>query len=205
MRISKKALDNINDWMEQRDDIPSGWIYLGDDKERYVLGQPGKINMLVFGVNPSTAKPGENNLDPTIKKTRKLIYEETECDGWIMVNLYPIRATNPDDLPEVEDKNLLEKNIKVIKAVVASYPILRAWAAWGDAIDKRFYLGDTLYDIAEETSHGKGSDFEWCYRGSMTKHHNPRHPLYMKKGEEFHWFAVSDYAANWRYADTGLW
>ena len=41
--------------------VKDGWIYLGNDKERYVLGQPGVENMLVFGVNPSTAVPGKDD------------------------------------------------------------------------------------------------------------------------------------------------
>ena len=72
MRIDSRILDNMAEWMEKREDIPKGWIYLGDDTERYILGQPGKRNMLVFGVNPSTATPGDNNIDPTIRKVRKL-------------------------------------------------------------------------------------------------------------------------------------
>ena len=75
MRIDSRIFDNMSDWMEGREDIPEGWIYLGDDTERYILGQPGKRNMLVFGVNPSTATPGDNNIDPTIRKVRKLTAE----------------------------------------------------------------------------------------------------------------------------------
>ena len=102
------------------------------------LLQPGKKNMLVFGVNPSTATPGDNNIDPTIRKVRKLTAEDG-YDGWIMVNLYPLRATDPKELPQKEDKKLLEKNIKVLKALVKTYRIDAVWAAWGNTIDTRFY------------------------------------------------------------------
>ena len=51
MRIDKRMLDDIPAWLERQDDIPSGWLYIGDEKERYLLGQPGRRNMLVFGVN----------------------------------------------------------------------------------------------------------------------------------------------------------
>ncbi|SCY69936.1 hypothetical protein SAMN02910292_02563 [Lachnospiraceae bacterium XBB2008] len=193
MRIDSKMLDNMPEWMNKRSDIPEGWIYLGDDEERYILGQPGNYNILVFGVNPSTATPGENNIDPTIRKVRKLV-SEAGFDGWIMVNLYPLRATDPKELPKKANKKLIEKNIKVLQAVVKAYRIARIWAAWGDIIDTRFYLGDALYDIQQELV----GDFEWYHRGSRTKAGNPRHPLYMKSGEEFEWFSVSDYAANWR-------
>lgn len=173
-------------------EVANGWIYLGDDKERYVLGQPGIRNMLVFGVNPSTAAPGDENIDPTIRKVRKLT-AEAGYDGWIMVNLYPLRATNPDDLPEEADSELLATNLKVIKAVVRDYRIDAVWAAWGNLIDSRDYLGKALYDIQDTLT----GDFQWYYRGNRTKLGHPRHPLYMKRGESFNWFPVADYAANW--------
>ena len=199
MRIDSRIFDNMSDWMEGREDIPEGWIYLGDDTERYILGQPGKRNMLVFGVNPSTATPGDNNIDPTIRKVRKLT-AEGGYDGWIMVNLYPLRATDPKDLPPKEDKKMLEKNLKVLKALVKAYHIDAIWAAWGNTIDTRFYLGDALNDIQKELE----GDYQWYYRGAMTKDGNPRHPLYMKNGEKYKWFPVGDYAARWRYADDIL-
>lgn len=36
----------------------------------------------------------------------------------------------------------------------------------------------------------------------MTRDGNPCHPLYMKSGEKYEWFAVADYSAHWRYALT---
>ena len=72
MRIVERMLADLPAWMDKRDDVPKGWLYIGDEKERYLLGQPGKYNLLVFGVNPSTASPGESNLDPTIRKVRKV-------------------------------------------------------------------------------------------------------------------------------------
>ena len=181
--------------MNKNEEIPQGWIYLGDENVRYYLGQPGYRNMLVFGANPSTASPGEENLDPTIRKVRKLC-ANAGYDGWIMANLYPLRSTNPKDLPKEADERLLEKNLEAMLEVEKICRIDAAWAAWGDIIDTRFYLGETLYDIQE----GFKSDFQWYYRGSMTKKGNPRHPLYMKAEEEFFWFAVADYAAAWRFA-----
>lgn len=195
MKINDKMLENIPEWMERQDDIPTGWVYIGDDKERYILGQPGKYNLLVFGVNPSTASPGESNLDPTIRKVRK-VAEKEGFDGWIMVNLYPLRETDPDKLPDKADKKLVDNNLKVIAAIEKNYAIGMVWAAWGNIIDSQFYLGDNLYDIQEAIT-----DAEWYYRGKLTKAGNPRHPLYLKLEEKFNWFAVGDYAAEWRYSN----
>ena len=196
MRIDKRMLENLPEWMSRRDDLPPGWLYIGDEKERYLLGQPGNTNILVFGVNPSTASPGEKNLDPTIRKIRKMIKEDG-FDGWIMANLYPLRATDPKKLPVKADNDLLKKNLKVLSALDKSYYIHRIWAAWGDTIDTRFYLGETLYDIV----HVLCGDYEWYYRGTRTKSGNPRHPLYMKTDEKYEWFPAEDYAAGWRDAD----
>lgn len=195
MKINEKMLENMSEWMERQDDIPAGWAYIGDDKERYLLGQPGKYNLLVFGVNPSTASPGESNLDPTIRKIRK-VAEKEGFDGWMMVNLYPLRETDPDKLPDKADKKLVDNNLKVISAIEKNYAIGKVWAAWGNIIDTQFYLGDNLYDIQEVIA----SD-QWFYRGSMTKTGNPRHPLYLKPNEKFTWFAVADYAAEWRFSN----
>ena len=44
---------------------------------------------------------------------------------------------------------------------------------------------------------------EWMEkREDIPKAGNPRHPKYIKSGEEYRWFPVCDYAANWRYADV---
>ena len=160
MRTNTDKLSNLAQWMKDRDDIPEGWLYLGDNKIRYVLGQPGIRNMLVFGVNPSTASPGEKNLDPTIRKVRKLT-AEAGYDGWIMVNLYPLRATDIGKLPEKADKKLIENTLGVLTAIDQSYRIDAIWAAWGNLIETRLYLGEILYDIQEILV----GDYQWFYRG----------------------------------------
>ena len=165
----------------------NGWIYMGSPEVRYVLGQPGKRNILVFGVNPSTAVPGKD--DPTVRKVRKLT-AAAGYDGWIMGNLYPVIASHPKELPLKAEKKILESNLKYLKQIQEKYLIDAIWAAWGDAIGCRPYLGKALVDIQEKLD----GDFEWFYRGTMTRKGNPRHPLYMKEGESFTWFPVFDYA-----------
>lgn len=194
MKIDNKALKNMAAWMENNESLPDGWIYIGDSCERYVLGQPGKYNLLVLGVNPSTAVAGKD--DPTIRKVRS-IAKHDGYDGWIMVNLYPMISTDPNQLPNEADENIIKNNIEVINAVANSYCIGAIWAAWGDLIDKRYYLGDVLFDIQELEE----LDAQWYYRGSLTRKGNPRHPLYMRLDEQMNWFAVADYSASWRDAN----
>jgi len=165
----------------------NGWIYSGNTDVRYVLGQPGIRNMLVIGVNPSTATPEKD--DPTIRKVRKLT-ALAGYDGWIMGNLYPQIASHPKELHKNADKNLISSNLDILKQLQKQYRIDAVWAAWGDAIDHRSYLGEALVEIQDVLD----GDFEWYYRGSLTCKGNPRHPLYMKEQEDYTWFPVFDYA-----------
>ncbi|WP_081674394.1 DUF1643 domain-containing protein [Butyrivibrio sp. VCD2006] len=74
------------------------------------------------------------------------------------------------------DKKLIEKNLKVLDALQKSYFIDKVWAAWGDLIDSRDYLGNTLYDIQDIIK-----EAEWYHLGTTTRWGNPRHPLYLKR------------------------
>lgn len=47
MQINDEILNTISDYQNDREGIPAGWIYLGNDSERYVLGQPRERNIQV--------------------------------------------------------------------------------------------------------------------------------------------------------------
>ena len=64
-----KLLDNAIDYKND------GWIYLGNDIERYFLGKPKENNLLIFGINPSTATT--KKLDKTMNKIVKIIDNST--------------------------------------------------------------------------------------------------------------------------------
>lgn len=189
MKLDKSITNDLAAYMNTRADIPDGWLYLGDSKERYVLGQPGQYNLMVVGVNPSTAVPNKD--DQTIRKVRQVV-ATADYDGWIMVNLYPQITKDPDQLDVAADSRLTAGNIQVIQALFKQYMIGGVWAAWGDLIDKRYYLGKQLVKIEAIST-----DCEWYYKGTLTKKGNPRHPLYMKTDEQFEWFPVWDYACAW--------
>lgn len=146
-------------------------LYLGDDTERFILGESGANPIICFGINPSTAN--DIKYDPTILKIRK-IASENNCDGWIMLNLYPQRATNPNDMHEKADNNLNKKNYKAIRSVFNIYPNALTLASWGNAIEKRKYLKDCLKEIL-----AIAPDRKWVCRGKLTVKGNPRHQLYV--------------------------
>ena len=146
-------------------------LYLGDDTERFILGESGANPIICFGINPSTAN--DIKYDPTILKIRK-IASENNCDSWVMLNLYPQRATNPNDMHKKADNDLKIKNYKVIRSVFNTYPNALTLASWGNAIEKRKYLKDCLKEIL-----AIAPDRKWVCRGKLTVKGNPRHQLYV--------------------------
>nr|WP_315049514.1 DUF1643 domain-containing protein [uncultured Lachnoanaerobaculum sp.] len=146
-------------------------LYLGDDTERFILGESGANPIICFGINPSTAN--DIKYDPTILKIRK-IASENNCDSWVMLNLYPQRATNPNDMHKKADNDLKIKNYEVIRSVFNIYPNALTLASWGNAIEKRKYLKDCLKEIL-----AIDPDRKWVCRGKLTVKGNPRHQLYV--------------------------
>ena len=85
-------------------------IYHSDqnDQWRYTLGRSGARPLLVIGLNPSTAT--QEKLDPTVTRVEK-VAQQCEFDGFVMLNLYPVRATDPKDLPPRADPVAYERNL----------------------------------------------------------------------------------------------
>ena len=169
--------------------------YTSDDDEnaRYVLGEPKEHNVLVFGVNPSTAKPG--NDDPTIRRIRKIIENRKNGHGWIMMNLYPQRTSYPEMLEN--NDTLRENNLKVLPWVLKFFSIDVIWCAWGTAIERpsKPFLYKSLGDIYDIVRVCGGGNIPWeCY-GRLTKEGHPRHPLYTALTEVFYPFDVQTYTA----------
>lgn len=171
---------------ENNPNTPEGWLYIGDEKVRYALGEPGSYNLVVIGLNLSMATPEKT--DPTIKRIRKIV-EKENLNGWIMINLYPMRTPKPDELPLTMDKKIAKKNIEVIKWIVQKYMIGRVYAAWGSNIEKRGYLIDECQKIVDAIPE------EWFARGT-TRNGHPKHPLYVPYEEKMEWFPVQDYLWN---------
>ena len=80
---------------------------------RYVLGRVGKHPLVCIGINPSTAQPGA--LDPTLKSVERLA-AANGFDSWIMFNVYPQRATDPNDMDKIPDRALCDENLRWLRA-----------------------------------------------------------------------------------------
>ena len=86
------------------------WLYVPDfyTEYRYVLGTKGEKPLICIGVNPSTAEP--DHLDNTLKSVERIALGNG-YDSFIMFNVYPQRATRPQDMARERDERLHRANM----------------------------------------------------------------------------------------------
>ena len=165
------------------------WLYLNnsDDTVRYVLGEKTKNMIACIGINPSTAKP--NELDNTLKSVKR-ISAFNGFDGWIMYNVYPQRATDPNYLDNEIDHDLRLTNIGVLIKSIKHLGINTIWIAYGDLIESREYLPFCMLSLYTSLSH---LNLNWKIIGEPTKKGHPRHPLYKSTESKFIDFEMEKY------------
>lgn len=183
--LTEEIKKMIMDYEHDRPDVPAGWTYFEDNNNRYVLGEPvepKQKNLLVIGINPSTAKPGQD--DPTIRKVRN-ISKEQGYNGWIMVNIHPQRATNPKDMKPLSE-DIAKNNLEVIRFICQAFDVKDALFAWGNLIDifgKSSFLHTSQNQIEDLLKEMRVQ----CYHYSnLTKKGNPRHLLYAPYKKKLH-------------------
>ncbi len=159
-----------------------------DNSARYVLGERGPNPLICMGVNPSTAEPGK--LDNTLRNV-KAWSKRLGFDGWMMLNLYPQRATKPNDLHAESQSYIFRANLRWIDRYLGcSYIHQRTiWAAWGTLIGKRRYLCESLKCIAT----GYHSKHKWISVGKLSQAGHPHHPLYLSKKAKAQEFDIKKY------------
>ena len=167
------------------------WIYeqSQDRNNRFLLGKRGNKTLLCCGVNPSFASP--ENLDPTMKNVEAFA-EAHGYDSYVMINLYPMRATNPSDMHKEKDENIVRENLKYIEKVLAAGNC-DIWAAWGNLIKTRKYLKECLQSIA---SIAEAYECKWYTIGTKTKEGHPHHPLYLNRKWRMEEFDIHTYLQN---------
>ena len=74
------------------------------------------------------------------------ILQNNGYDGFVMLNLYLLIATNPDELADFDEK-IHAKNLAKIKAVLAEYKNSDILLCYGVVLKKRKYLQKCLDDI----------------------------------------------------------
>lgn len=167
------------------------WTYITnkDNSARYTLGKLGNKMLFFVGINPSTARP--DDLDRTVARVENFAFNNG-YDGWLMLNVYPQRATNPNDMHLEIDTVMHQEHIEQVKQFIDEHKHFDICAAWGTEIDRRKYLKDCLRDLVEAI----GYDKNWIYLHELTKHNHPRHPLYLPSKALFSKFNIKSYLDN---------
>jgi hypothetical protein len=162
------------------------YIKSEDNKYRYALGKTSKDRPTVycFGINPSTAT--SERLDPTVTRVKN-IAQFNGFDGWCMLNIYPQRATDPNDLDAEINKIEHNKNKTVVYDLIQEKDTV--WCAWGNLIDKRPYLNYCFLDIFRSLIN---KQIQFTTIGGVTTARHPKHPLYQKTSK-FIKFDMIDY------------
>ena len=111
-----------------------------------------------------------------------------EYGAWYMLNVYPQRATNPNNM-DIDDTYSMEihlRNLAAIEELLSTIERADVWCAWGAIIDdtKRTYLSDLLFGNEDKNIQGIISLFSGNYHfkayGATTKGY-PKHPLLIGK------------------------
>lgn len=153
------------------------WLYVPNtySEYRYILGTRGKKPLICVGINPSTAAP--DALDPTLQSAQRIALANG-YDSFLMFNVYAQRATRPDDMERLLNRDLHEENRKAFRYLLSLSERSAVWAAWGNIIEKRDYLMDCMRDFAAD---GQAVGARWFTAGPPLKSGHPHHPLYLRR------------------------
>ncbi|MBL4780607.1 MAG: DUF1643 domain-containing protein [Porticoccaceae bacterium] len=158
------------------------------DTARFILGKAGASKLYVIGLNPSTAN--REKADTTVAKV-ETVARLNGYQGFVMANLYPLRATDPHDLPHAHNGRLLRHNIlEIVDSFGEEPPVM--WAAWGVNIGSRPYLLKACVKLHREVVSRGG---RWLHYGKLCRNGHPRHPSRLSYQWLFTDFDMSAYLA----------
>ena len=141
-----------------------------NDSWRYTLGKSGSRKLLTIGLNPSTATKEKS--DTTVAKVEGAAIRNG-FDGFVMLNLYPVRSTNYNELPADLDDGAFSENLNRIDALVASESKPEIWAAWGESVYARSYFIAAAKELLVRLQRHSPT---WQHFGPLTGSGHPRHP-----------------------------
>ncbi len=160
-----------------------------DNNARFVIGTKGKNPLIVMSINPSVGSPTQTS--PTLGTVRH-IAADYGYDSWIILCLYPQRATHLDELDYMANPELVKENEKVINEVLAQYPHHKIWAAWGTHYKDRYFFPQLLEEIVKIAD--KYGD-TWMHYGPLDEGGIPAYALYLDNGEGWYDFDVKAFLA----------
>lgn len=142
------------------------------EKHRFVLGDdtgwsPGHPPLIALCMNPSRASDLVS--DKTINRLIKASIDNG-YGGWVMLNLYPERATDPKCLNDY-DASLSRDNCAEIEAVIAKYQVTEILGAWGGGLKPTIRAAKR--DVLARLTALDVQVFTW---DTLTDDGNPRHP-----------------------------
>ena len=141
-----------------------------NDAWRYTLGKSGRRPLFTIGLNPSTATREKS--DTTVAKVEE-VARRHGYDGFVMLNLYPMRATDYNELPHRADARAFAENVDRIEAAVLAESRPVVWAAWGQSILARPFFVAAVVELLARLGRPSVS---WRHFGDLTAAGHPRHP-----------------------------
>ncbi|ATA56505.1 hypothetical protein CKY39_27150 [Variovorax boronicumulans] len=146
-------------------------LYSNDESDqwRYLLGRAGRRTLVTVGLNPSTAT--QERSDPTVARVDE-VARRNGFDGFVMANLYPVRATDYRTLPAKVNRVAFDRNLAAIEEVVAAQAEPVIWAAWGAPVVHHAYFLRARDELQRRLAR-----FEprWLRFGELTATGHPRH------------------------------
>jgi hypothetical protein len=124
------------------------------------------------GLNPSTADADHE--DPTTRRIRGFS-EREGMGGYVLVNLFAYRATDPNLLPLVQHPIGLPENRRTVDMWLHDPAVELVVAAWGAFLPRSHRQHPDTFMVS-----AVGADRQVMCLGE-TKSGAPRHPLYIRK------------------------
>ena len=129
---------------------------------------PTKQHACFVMLNPSTADASVD--DPTVKRCVGFAHS-FGCGGLSVVNLFALRATDPDELKPHRDPVGAGNLEHVVRAALSGFPVVAAWGTRGGLRGQDRRVVDALREVGVSLF-----ALGWTMRG------HPKHPLYLKAG-----------------------
>ena len=158
-----------------------------NDLWRFWLGRGGNRTLFTIGLNPSIATKEKS--DTTIAKV-DCVAKRTGFDGFVMLNLYPVRATDYNALPQEANHEAFSMNLAKIEELLVSNPSPVVWVAWGENILARKFLIAACRELFDRF---EKYNAPWQHFGPPTRSGHPRHPSRLHYKWEFAPFDMRRY------------
>jgi len=133
---------------------------------RYIIGKEGSNPLVLF-----TLYPEDHSLakwSATIKKVIKMS-EALDKDGWLIINVYPIKINSVSEINQIENMQLVYRNREEIKDLFNKYNVTTVWAAWGNEVQENTFLWYELKNLLKRIP----NNLKWITIGKLSREGHP--------------------------------